>query len=92
LKKVILLFLNLGYNLQIIEQAEEELAEIKKYLEGIEIEYELIMVEKEGEMGQDIEKWFVDFKRRVYENEGINLVVVGTRNNGPLKRLIFKLI
>lgn len=51
-----------GYNLQIQEQAKEELKAIETYLgENVTINYEFAVVQREGEMGPLIEKWWRAF-------------------------------
>jgi nucleotide-binding universal stress UspA family protein len=65
---------------EIAEKEEREILGMLRQEQGIE--YEFIKVEGEGETGQLIEEY-------VNENHGpgdVSLVVVGTRNQGPLKR------
>jgi hypothetical protein len=43
-----------GYNLQILEQAEEDVKEMKAYLATLTVEHEFTVVEREGEICTNI--------------------------------------
>lgn len=57
---------------------------MKKRLEFLDVEYEFSVVEGEGDMGSVVESYIHQLK----ETTRVDLVVVGTRNNGSLKRWV----
>lgn len=75
-----------GYNMEILESAIKDIEKVKMYLEtavGPRIdEFEVIELEGEGEAGTLIDSYVKDL------GDAIKMVVVGTRNNGTLKRYV----
>lgn len=76
-----------GYNFEIMESAIKDIEKVKMYLDttvGPRIdEYEVVELEGEGEAGELIDEYVKDL------GDAVKMVVVGTRNNGALKRWVF---